>query len=115
MLRAAWEGAPLPPVAAPKAVIGEYGGGLLAAAVLAAAGAPLGPTPGFAEPDPELGIVPPRRLPAAGPVRGPRHQPGGGGRGGVGRAGEGLNPGFSAMRKRFCRVGLRSSHPWEES
>jgi 3-oxoacyl-[acyl-carrier-protein] synthase II len=58
VLRAAWEGSPLPPVATPKAVTGEYGGGLLGAAVLAAAGAPLGPTPGFGEPDPELGIVP---------------------------------------------------------
>jgi 3-oxoacyl-(acyl-carrier-protein) synthase len=58
LLRAAWEGAPLPPVAAPKAVTGEYGGGHLAAAVLAASGAPFGPTPGFADPDPELGIVP---------------------------------------------------------
>jgi 3-oxoacyl-(acyl-carrier-protein) synthase len=58
LLRAIWEGAPLPPVAAPKAVTGEYGGGHLAAAVLAASGAPFGPTPGFAEPDPELGIVP---------------------------------------------------------
>jgi len=58
VLRAAWEGAPLPPVAAPKAVTGEYGGGFLGAAVLAAAGSPLGPTPGFGEPDPELGIVP---------------------------------------------------------
>src|SRR5947199_190102 len=54
-----WGGrAALPPIAAPKAVTGEYGGGLLGAAVLAAAGSPLGPTPGFAEPDPELGIVP---------------------------------------------------------
>jgi hypothetical protein len=42
----------------PKAVIGEYGGGLLGAALLAAAGSPLGPTPGFAEVDPELGITP---------------------------------------------------------
>ncbi|HEY0510306.1 MAG TPA: beta-ketoacyl synthase N-terminal-like domain-containing protein [Thermoanaerobaculia bacterium] len=58
VLRAAWGSAPLPPIAAPKAVTGEYGGGLLGAAVLAAAGSPLGPTPGFAEPDPELGIVP---------------------------------------------------------
>jgi 3-oxoacyl-[acyl-carrier-protein] synthase II len=58
LLRAVWEGSPLPPVAAPKAVTGEYGGGHLAAAVLAASGAPLGPTPGFAEADPELGIVP---------------------------------------------------------
>jgi 3-oxoacyl-[acyl-carrier-protein] synthase II len=58
VLRAAWEGAPLPPVAAPKAVTGEYGGGHLAAAVLAAAGSPFGPTAGFAEEDPALGIHP---------------------------------------------------------
>jgi 3-oxoacyl-[acyl-carrier-protein] synthase II len=58
VLRAAWGGSPLPPIAAPKAVTGEYGGGLLGAAVLAAAGSPLGPTPGFAEPDPELGVAP---------------------------------------------------------
>ncbi|MEO6192384.1 MAG: beta-ketoacyl synthase N-terminal-like domain-containing protein [Thermoanaerobaculia bacterium] len=56
VLRAVWAGAPLPPVAAPKAVTGEYGGGHLAAAVLAAAGHPLGPTPGCA--DPELGLSP---------------------------------------------------------
>ncbi len=58
VLRAVWEGGPLPPVAAPKAVTGEYGGGHLAAAVLAALGAPFGPTPGFAEEDPALGIAP---------------------------------------------------------
>jgi 3-oxoacyl-[acyl-carrier-protein] synthase II len=58
LLRAAWGGRPLPPVLAPKAAVGEYGGGFLGAAVLAASGAPFGPTPGFAEPDPELGIVP---------------------------------------------------------
>jgi 3-oxoacyl-[acyl-carrier-protein] synthase II len=57
VLRAAWEGEPLPPVAAPKAVTGEYGGGLLAPAVLAAAGLHLGPTPGFGDADPGLGIV----------------------------------------------------------
>jgi 3-oxoacyl-(acyl-carrier-protein) synthase len=68
VLRAVWEGAPLPPVAAPKAVTGEYGGGHLAAAVLAAAGSSLGSTPGFAEEDPELGITPlngsPREAPS---------------------------------------------------
>jgi 3-oxoacyl-[acyl-carrier-protein] synthase II len=58
VLRAVWAGAPLPPVAAPKAVTGEYGGGHLAAAVLAAAGHPLGPTPGCEEPDPGLGLSP---------------------------------------------------------
>jgi len=58
MLRAAWGDLPLPPVLAPKSVTGEYGGGFLGAAVLAAAGAPFGPTAGFEEPDPELGVVP---------------------------------------------------------
>jgi 3-oxoacyl-[acyl-carrier-protein] synthase II len=58
VLHAAWGGAPLPPVVAPKAIIGEYGGGVLGAAVLAAAGSPFGPTAGFAEADPELAIVP---------------------------------------------------------
>lgn len=61
MVRAAWgrhlEKA-LPPVLAPKSVTGEYGGGFLGAAVLAAAGAPFGPTAGFEEPDAELGVVP---------------------------------------------------------
>ena len=58
VLRSVWGDSPLPPVVTPKAVIGEYGGGLLGAALLAAAGSPLGPTPGFAEVDPELGITP---------------------------------------------------------
>jgi 3-oxoacyl-[acyl-carrier-protein] synthase II len=68
-LRAAWAGPacdrgespPLPPIVAPKGVTGEYGGGFLAAAVLAASPRGLAagfPTAGFAEPDPELGIVP---------------------------------------------------------
>jgi 3-oxoacyl-[acyl-carrier-protein] synthase II len=61
MLRAAWAASgnrPLPPVLAPKAAVGEYGGGFLGAAVLAAGGAEFGPTPGFGEPDPEVGVVP---------------------------------------------------------
>jgi 3-oxoacyl-[acyl-carrier-protein] synthase II len=61
VLRAVWavgEGSPLPPITAPKAVTGEYGGGFLGSAVLAAAGSPFGPTPGFGEMDPDLGIVP---------------------------------------------------------
>lgn len=56
-LRTAWGEARLPPVVAPKAVTGEYGGGVLGPAVLAAAGARFGPTPGFREPDPGLGLV----------------------------------------------------------
>ncbi len=51
-------GGAMPPLLAPKGVTGEYGGGHLAAAVLAAAGAPAWPTAGFAEPDAELAVVP---------------------------------------------------------
>lgn len=59
VLREVWPAADRrPPVLAPKSVAGEYGGGFLAAAVLAAAGAPFGPAAGFGEPDPELGVVP---------------------------------------------------------
>jgi 3-oxoacyl-[acyl-carrier-protein] synthase II len=59
LLREVWRetGRPLPPVLAPKGVVGEYGGGFLGAAVLAAAGSRFGCTGPF-EPDPELGIVP---------------------------------------------------------
>jgi len=57
-LHAAWGEAPLPPVLAPKGVTGEYGGGFLAAALLAVQGVPFGPTAGFAEPDPELRLFP---------------------------------------------------------
>ncbi len=48
----------LPPVLAPAASAGNHGGALLAGSVLAAAGATFGPTPGFALPDREAGIVP---------------------------------------------------------
>jgi 3-oxoacyl-(acyl-carrier-protein) synthase len=72
-LGAAWPG-PLPPVLAPKGVTGEYGGGFLAAAVLAMedrrAGRAPGPTAGFAEPDPALGVVPHRGGALAGPPAG---------------------------------------------
>ncbi|MCE5246894.1 MAG: beta-ketoacyl synthase N-terminal-like domain-containing protein [Candidatus Polarisedimenticolia bacterium] len=57
-LGAAWGGRPLPPVAAPKGIVGEYAGGLLGAAALAAAGAPIARPAGFGEPDPALGVVP---------------------------------------------------------
>ncbi len=57
-LCAAWAGGALPPIHAPKAVVGEYGGAALAAAVLVAGGATPGPTPGFRASDPKLGIVP---------------------------------------------------------
>jgi len=60
VLRTAWGAAELPPVLAPKGVTGEYGGGFLAAAVLAAAvaGVAAAPTAGFGEPDPDLGVSP---------------------------------------------------------
>jgi 3-oxoacyl-(acyl-carrier-protein) synthase len=56
-----------PPVVAPKGIVGEYGGGFLASAALAASGAPVAPPSGFANPDPELGIAP-----ARGPLAPPR-------------------------------------------
>jgi hypothetical protein len=43
---------------APKSVTGEYGGGLLGAAIRAAQGGDFGPTAGFVEPDPELRLTP---------------------------------------------------------
>jgi 3-oxoacyl-[acyl-carrier-protein] synthase II len=60
VLRTLFAGRPLPPVVAPKAVTGEYGGGVLATAALVAGGAELGATAGFSEADPELGVVPHR-------------------------------------------------------
>ncbi len=58
VLRRLFAGRELPPLLAPKAVTGEYGGGVLASAVLAAGGLALGPTPGFAEKDPALAVLP---------------------------------------------------------
>jgi 3-oxoacyl-[acyl-carrier-protein] synthase II len=58
VLCAAWGAVPLPPILVPKAVVGEYGGGILASGLLALEGAPFGLTPGFAEPDPEVGVAP---------------------------------------------------------
>lgn len=57
-LLAAFEGAALPPVLAPKGVTGQYGGGFLGAAVLSINDTEFGPTAGFNEPDPSLGINP---------------------------------------------------------
>jgi len=57
-LRSAWAEVDLPPILVPKAVTGEYGGGFLASLMLALEGATFGPTAGFQEPDPLLGIVP---------------------------------------------------------
>jgi 3-oxoacyl-[acyl-carrier-protein] synthase II len=58
VLRAAWDGAALPPVLAPKGVTGEYGGGFLAATVLATKAGLFGPTPGGGGPDRAIGVVP---------------------------------------------------------
>lgn len=58
VLKAVWGERSLPPILVPKAVVGEHGGALLAGLVLAAEGAAFGPTPGFAEIDPVLGVVP---------------------------------------------------------
>ncbi len=66
-LRTAWGEAPLPPLVTPKSVTGEYGGGFLAAAVLAAHGARFGPPNGATEPDPALGLRPPAATAALSP------------------------------------------------
>ncbi len=73
VLKAVWGERPLPPILVPKAVVGEHGGALLAGLVLAAESAAFGPTPGFSEIDPALGVVPhdgaplaPRRVLATG-------------------------------------------------
>ncbi len=69
ILRELWGDSDLPPIVAPKAVAGEHGGALLAAAQLAVEGSPFGPTPGFAEVDPELGITPHDGRPLPPPAR----------------------------------------------
>lgn len=69
VLRAVWGDRPLPPVLAPKAVLGDHGGALLTGALLAMEGEPFGPTPGFAEPDPDLGVVPHDGRPLPPPAR----------------------------------------------
>jgi len=66
VLRTLFGGAP-PGVVAPKGALGGWGGGFAAAAALAMAGRAAGPTAGFAEPDPQLGVAPaamPERPPA---------------------------------------------------
>jgi 3-oxoacyl-(acyl-carrier-protein) synthase len=69
ILRRVWGDSPLPAVIAPKALTGEFGGGFLAAAVLAAAGRlPALPAVQF-EPDPGLGITPLWGAPVAPPRR----------------------------------------------
>jgi 3-oxoacyl-[acyl-carrier-protein] synthase II len=69
VLRHAWPAGDLPPVVAPKGVVGEYGGGHLAAAILAAAGAEFGALAAFDAPDPEIGIVPGRLAGGSPPAR----------------------------------------------
>ena len=69
ILRKVWDGASHPPVLIPKAVTGEFGGGFLASAVLAAAGAPFGAPAVGSEPDPDLGISPHPGSPLPPPAR----------------------------------------------
>jgi 3-oxoacyl-[acyl-carrier-protein] synthase II len=69
VLRESWGEDPLPPLLVPKAVTGEYGGGILAPALLALEGAPFGPAPGFAQPDPELDVAPHRGATRPAPER----------------------------------------------
>ena len=69
VLRALWDDGELPPVLVPKAVLGDHGGALPAGLVLAVDGVAFGPTPGFAEIDPELGVVPHDGRPLAPPAR----------------------------------------------
>ena len=58
VLHAAFGEEALPPVLVPKAVVGEYAGGVLSASVLALSGAEFGPVAGFRTPDPELKVEP---------------------------------------------------------
>jgi 3-oxoacyl-[acyl-carrier-protein] synthase II len=68
-LATAWGPAPLPPVVTPKAVVGEFGGGILAAAVVATGGAPFGRVAAFTTPDPALSVAPHDGSPLAAPRR----------------------------------------------
>jgi len=69
VLKTGFDRGTLPPVHTPKGIVGEHGGGLLAAAVLAAAGCPIARPPACDEIDPEIGFLahadrlpePPRR------------------------------------------------------
>jgi 3-oxoacyl-[acyl-carrier-protein] synthase II len=69
VLRSLWGETSLPPVLVPKATVGEYAGGFLASAVLAATGAPFAATPGFRRVDADLGVVPYDGAPLAPPRR----------------------------------------------
>lgn len=68
-LAAAWGEARIPPVVTPKAVVGEFGGGLLAAAVLAVEGAPFGRPVAFEARDPLLSVAPHDGSPLPAPRR----------------------------------------------
>jgi 3-oxoacyl-[acyl-carrier-protein] synthase II len=68
-LAAAWDGHPLPPVLTPKAVVGEFGGGMLAAAVLAAQGASFGRPLALTGRDPALAVAPHDGSPLPAPRR----------------------------------------------
>lgn len=57
-LQTAWSGTALPPLSAPLGVTGQYGGGLLAAALLMLDGAGCHPADETFEVDPEIGISP---------------------------------------------------------
>lgn len=65
-LAAAWQDRPLPPMTTPKRVTGEYGGGFLAAAVLATSGVACPPA-ADAVPDAALTLSPPTH-PLSGPA-----------------------------------------------
>lgn len=67
VLRALWADHEWPPVIAPKSVTGEYGGGFLAAALLATGGAAVA-APQHFQIDPALGVQP-AALPASGARR----------------------------------------------
>lgn len=68
-LVASWGDRELPPVVTPKAVVGEYGGGLLASAVLAAEGAPFGRPTAFEMQDSALRVGPHDGRPLTAPRR----------------------------------------------
>ncbi|MEZ5287159.1 MAG: beta-ketoacyl synthase N-terminal-like domain-containing protein [Vicinamibacterales bacterium] len=58
VLRRLWGSRPLPTVLAPKAQFGQFGGGFLAASLLAVAGGRFAPTPGFRTEDPDVAVCP---------------------------------------------------------
>lgn len=58
LLTAVWPGDRLPPILTPKATLGQYGGGFLAACILTAAGGTFGATLDIGDMDPELDVMP---------------------------------------------------------